>query len=112
MMVFKMDAVDLAIDTIAIVAGLGLFVYSYRLFKFFKNGIFDKPFKILSVAALIFAIGCLADTIEVFNDYVYWEYTQDIVRISFVVITFYALSGLYKSWKSMGKIPSAATRQQ
>jgi hypothetical protein len=106
-----MDLVDLTIDVIAIVAGIGLSVYSYKLFRFFKKGIFEKPFKILSVAALIFAFGCLIDTIEAVHEYVYWEYTQDIIRISFVVITLYALSGLYKSWKAIGKTPDAAKQQ-
>lgn len=98
------DWVHIGFEVALVLTSLALATYSFRLFnKFFKGGIFDRPFRIFGFAALLyattFALDVVLDVMELSTTES--ELLYYILNLSFVVILTYGVHTLYKGWAKL-----------
>lgn len=98
------DWVHIGFEIALVSASLALSIYSLRMFnKFFKGGIFGRPFRIFGLAALLYAI---TFAIDVVLDWMELSTTESeilyyVLNLSFVVFLTYGVHTLYKAWAKL-----------
>lgn len=80
-----------------------LAIYTYRLSRFFKNGIFYRSYQLMWPAWLIYALGSFIDIFPEFDLSPNWyHFFHAIAYLIFFILISFSIYRFYQGWKEMG----------
>jgi hypothetical protein len=91
-------------DLVKIFVSLGLAYYCYRLLRFFKGGIFESPFEVLTLSGVVFAVAELAHILTVLLDgNGFLLSVHFVMEVFFIMLLLYSFRLFYKSWTRISR---------